>query len=60
LTTDLINEYFGEKKENHPYYYSWIDRLFLPILLGLNLSRKGISPVNDAQFTAVLVKVCGS
>jgi hypothetical protein len=52
--------YFGEKKENHPYYYSWIDRLFLPILLGLNLCRKGISPVNDAQFTAVLVKVCGS
>jgi hypothetical protein len=34
---------------------------FLILLLALNIpAAKGISPVNDEQFTAVLVKACGS
>jgi hypothetical protein len=64
LTTDLINEYFGEKEEKLSLITAGLiaySFLFI-LLLALNIpAAKGISPVNDAQFTAaVLVKVCGS
>jgi hypothetical protein len=58
LTTDLISILEKRGQKTIPNY-SWIDRLFFLILfLALNIpAAKGIIQVNDAQFTAVLVKV---
>jgi queuosine precursor transporter len=56
LTTDLINEYFGEKGVQKLSFLTacLISYAFIILLLALNVpAAKGISPVNDAQFTAV-------
>jgi queuosine precursor transporter len=56
LTTDLINEYFGEKGVQKLSFLTacLIGYAFIILLLALNVpAAKGISPVNDAQFTAV-------
>lgn len=56
LTTDLINEYFGEKGVKK---LSWITAClityaFIILLLAISIpAAKGISPVNDDQFYAV-------
>ncbi|TDD78526.1 VUT family protein [Flavobacterium caseinilyticum] len=56
LTTDLIIEYFGEKgvKKLSLITADLIAYSFLILLLATSIpAAKGISPVNDAQFTAV-------
>ncbi len=56
LTTDLINEYFGEKgvKKLSFLTASLITYAFIILLMAINVpAAKGISPVNDAQFQAV-------
>jgi uncharacterized integral membrane protein (TIGR00697 family) len=56
LTTDLINEYFGEKGVKKLSYITacLIAYAFVILLLALLVpAAKGISPVNDAQFYAV-------
>jgi uncharacterized integral membrane protein (TIGR00697 family) len=56
LTTDLINEYFGEKGVRRLSFItaSLIAYAFLILLLAIAIpAAKGISPVNDEQFQAV-------
>lgn len=56
LTTDLINEYFGEKgvKKLSIITASLIAYAFIILLLAITIpAAKGISPVNDKQFQAV-------
>ncbi|RTY84119.1 VUT family protein [Flavobacterium sp. LS1P28] len=56
LTTDLINEYFGEKgvKKLSLITAGLIAYSFLVLLFAINIpAAKGISPVNDEQFFAV-------
>ncbi|MFK7050582.1 MULTISPECIES: queuosine precursor transporter [Flavobacterium] len=56
LTTDLINEYFGEKGVRKLSYITagLIVYAFLLLFLAISIpSAKGISPVDDAQFIAV-------
>jgi uncharacterized integral membrane protein (TIGR00697 family) len=56
LTTDLINEYFGEKgvKKLSLITACLIAYAFIILLLAISIpAAKGISPVNDAQFFAV-------
>nr|WP_315216370.1 queuosine precursor transporter [uncultured Flavobacterium sp.] len=56
LTTDLINEYFGEKgvKKLSIITASLIAYAFIILLLAITIpAAKGISPVNDEQFQAV-------
>ncbi|HEX9153045.1 MAG TPA: queuosine precursor transporter [Flavobacterium sp.] len=56
LTTDLINEYFGEKGVKKLSYITacLIAYAFIILLLALLVpAAKGISPVNDSQFYAV-------
>ncbi|MFV8324310.1 queuosine precursor transporter [Flavobacterium sp. ZS1P14] len=56
LTTDLINEYFGEKGVRNLSYITacLIAYAFIILLLALLVpAAKGISPVNDSQFYAV-------
>ncbi|MFV5694576.1 queuosine precursor transporter [Flavobacterium sp. LB3P122] len=56
LTTDLINEYFGEKGVKKLSYITacLIAYAFIILLLAILVpSAKGISPVNDSQFYAV-------
>jgi uncharacterized integral membrane protein (TIGR00697 family) len=56
LTTDLINEYFGEKgvKRLSILTACLIAYAFIILLLGIVIpAAKGISPVNDEQFKAV-------
>lgn len=56
LTTDLINDYFGEKgvKKLSLITAGLIAYSFIILLLAMSIpAAKGISPVNDAQFTAV-------
>ncbi len=56
LTTDLINEYFGEKGVKKLSYFTagLICYAFLLLLLAINIpAAKGISPVSDEQFYAV-------
>lgn len=56
LTTDLINEYFGEKGVRKLSFITaaLIAYAFIILLLALNIpAAKGISPVNDNQFYAV-------
>jgi len=56
LTTDLINEYFGEKgvKKLSLITACLIAYAFLVLLFAINISAaKVISPVNDDQFFAV-------
>jgi uncharacterized integral membrane protein (TIGR00697 family) len=56
LTTDLINEYFGEKGVRRLSFItaSLIAYAFLVLLLAIAIpAAKGISPVNDEQFQAV-------
>ncbi|MFV8391635.1 queuosine precursor transporter [Flavobacterium sp. LB2P6] len=56
LTTDLINEYFGEKGVKKLSYITacLIAYAFIILLLALFVpAAKGISPVNDDQFYAV-------
>ncbi|MFK7001953.1 queuosine precursor transporter [Flavobacterium oreochromis] len=55
LTTDLINEYFGEKGVRKLSYItaSLIVYAFLILFLAISIPSAGISPVNDAQFVAV-------
>ncbi|MNF22976.1 hypothetical protein D3C85_731550 [compost metagenome] len=56
LTTDLINEYFGEKGVRKLSFITaaLIAYSFLILLLAINIpAAKGISPVNDDQFFAV-------
>ncbi|MFV8368454.1 queuosine precursor transporter [Flavobacterium sp. LB2R40] len=56
LTTDLINEYFGEKGVKKLSYITacLIGYAFIILLLAIIVpAAKGISPVNDSQFYAV-------
>ncbi|WP_144889613.1 queuosine precursor transporter [Flavobacterium tiangeerense] len=56
LTTDLINDYFGEKgvKKLSLITAGLIAYSFIILLLAMSIpAAKGISPVNDTQFTAV-------
>jgi uncharacterized integral membrane protein (TIGR00697 family) len=56
LTTDLINEYFGEKGVKKLSYITacLIAYAFIILLLAILVpAAKGISPVNDSQFYAV-------
>ena len=56
LTTDLINEYFGEKGVRKLSFITaaLIAYAFVILLLAINVpAAKGISPVNDNQFHAV-------
>jgi queuosine precursor transporter len=56
LTTDLINEYFGEKgvRKLSIITACLIAYAFVVLLFALAIpAAKGISPVNDAQFQAV-------
>ena len=56
LTTDLINEYFGEKGVRRLSFITagLIAYAFLVLLLAIAIpAAKGISPVNDEQFQAV-------
>ena len=56
LTTDLINEYFGEKGVRKLSFITacLIAYSFLILLLAMSIpAAKGISPVNDDQFQAV-------
>ena len=56
LTTDLINEYFGEKgvKKLSIITACLIAYAFIILLLAITIpAAKGISPVNDSQFYAV-------
>lgn len=56
LTTDLINEHFGEKgvKKLSLITACLIAYAFIILLLAINVpAAKGISPVNDNQFYAV-------
>lgn len=56
LTTDLINEYFGEKgvKKLSLLTACLIAYAFIILLLAISIpAAKGISPVNDDQFYAV-------
>jgi uncharacterized integral membrane protein (TIGR00697 family) len=56
LTTDLINDYFGEKgvKKLSLITAGLIAYSFIILLLAITIpAAKGISPVSDAQFTAV-------
>ena len=56
LTTDLINEYFGEKGVRRLSFITayLIAYSFLVLLLAMSIpAAKGISPVNDDQFQAV-------
>lgn len=56
LTTDLINEYFGQKGVRKLSFITagLIAYAFLVLFLAIIVpAAKGISPVNDVQFTAV-------
>ena len=56
LTTDLINEYFGKQGVKKLSYITacLIAYSFVILFLAMRIpSAKGISPVNDEQFTAV-------
>jgi uncharacterized integral membrane protein (TIGR00697 family) len=56
LTTDLINEYFGEKgvRKLSIITACLIAYAFIILLLAISIpAAKGISPVNDEQFKAV-------
>lgn len=56
LTTDLINEHFGERgvKKLSLITACLIGYAFIILLLAINVpAAKGISPVNDSQFYAV-------
>jgi uncharacterized integral membrane protein (TIGR00697 family) len=56
LTTDLINEYFGEKGVRKLSFITacLIAYAFIILLLAIGIpAAQGISPVNDAQFQAV-------
>ncbi|WP_026703506.1 queuosine precursor transporter [Flavobacterium soli] len=56
LTTDLINEYFGKQGVKKLSYITagLIMYSFLVLFLAISIpAAKGISPVNDEQFTAV-------
>jgi len=56
LTTDLINEYFGEKgvKKLSLITAGLIAYAFILLFLAIHIpAAKGISPVNDDQFFAV-------
>lgn len=56
LTTDLINEYFGEKGVKKLSFITacLIAYAFLILFMAIVIpAAKGISPVNDEQFTAV-------
>lgn len=56
LTTDLINEYFGEKGVRKLSFLTaiLISYSFLIVLMAMKIpAAVGISPVNDNQFTAV-------
>ncbi|WP_395075130.1 queuosine precursor transporter [Flavobacterium sp.] len=56
LTTDLINEYFGEKgvRKLSLITACLIAYAFIVLLFAIAIpAAKGISPVNDAQFQAV-------
>ncbi len=56
LTTDLINEYFGEKGVRKLSFITacLIAYAFIILLFAINIpAAKGISPVNDNQFYAV-------
>lgn len=56
LTTDLINEYFGEKGVRKLSFITagLIAYAFIILLMAINVpAAKGISPVNDNQFQAV-------
>ncbi|HEX8577494.1 MAG TPA: queuosine precursor transporter [Flavobacterium sp.] len=56
LTTDLINEYFGEKgvKKLSLITAGLIAYSFIILLVAISIpAAKGISPVNDDQFSAV-------
>lgn len=56
LTTDLINEYFGEKGVRKLSFLTaiLIAYSFLIVLMAMKIpAAVGISPVNDNQFTAV-------
>jgi uncharacterized integral membrane protein (TIGR00697 family) len=56
LTTDLINEYFGEKgvRKLSIITACLIAYAFIILLLAISIpAAKGISPVNDEQFQAV-------
>ncbi len=56
LTTDLINEYFGEKGVRKLSFITagLIAYAFIVLLMAMSVpAAKGISPVNDNQFQAV-------
>jgi uncharacterized integral membrane protein (TIGR00697 family) len=56
LTTDLINEYFGEKGVRKLSFITagLIVYSFIILLVAINIpAAAGISPVNDSQFSAV-------
>lgn len=56
LTTDLINEYFGQNGVRKLSFITagLIAYAFVVLLIGINISAAdGISPVSDAQFGAV-------
>lgn len=56
LTTDLINEYFGEKGVRKLSFITagLIAYSFIILLVAINIpAATGISPVNDSQFSAV-------
>lgn len=56
LTTDLINEYFGEKGVRKLSFITagLIAYAFVILFVAINIpAAKGISPVNDQQFYAV-------
>lgn len=56
LTTDLINEYFGEKGVKKLSFITacLIAYAFIVLFLAIGIpAAKGISPVNDEQFQAV-------
>ena len=56
LTTDLINEYFGEKGVRKLSFIAagLISYSFIILLVAINIpAATGISPVNDSQFSAV-------
>lgn len=56
LTTDLINEYFGQKGVRKLSYITAVLITYAFLILALAIvvpAAKGISPVNDNQFIAV-------
>lgn len=55
LTTDLINEYFGKKGVRRLTFLTslLIVYTFVLLLIGMNISASGISPVKDEQFYGV-------